>query len=363
MTKHSLLIPFILACGIFSPLISLAQQYQETDLVSNVAGKGAKFVNPKLINPWGIARSSTSPWWVSDQGSGVATLYDGEGKAQPLVVTIPRTNQAPLAAGPTGIVFNGSSDFDVEPGKPALFVFATRDGTISAWNPMANPTVAIEKVKPTPGSVLTGATIAQAGPKRFLYASDVHEGKVRVFDKNFNPVATAAGAFEDESLPKNFVPFNVQNIGDAVYVAYAEQNQAKNFVNFGSGLGAVDVFTPTGVLLQRLERGPWFNAPWGLVVAPTDFGSFSHSVLVGQFGGGEILAFDAVTGRFQDKLRDPNNKVISIPGIWDIAFGAGNSNSGSPNQLFFDAGVDKGKGGLFGFFAPVAGDLIQGNDQ
>jgi uncharacterized protein (TIGR03118 family) len=211
--------------------------------------------------------------------------------------------------------------------------------------------------------VVTGATIAQAGPNRFLYVSDVGEGKIRVFDKSFHPVTTAPGAFQDDQLPKNFVPFNVQNIGDALYVAYAERNQAKTFVNFGVGLGAVDVFNPNGVLLQRLERGPWLNAPWGLVMASTDFGAFSHSILVGQFGSGEILAFDALTGRFQDKLRRQDNSVISIPGLWAITFGAGNSNSGAPNQLFFDAGDDKGGGGVFGFLAPVASDLTQGNDQ
>jgi uncharacterized protein (TIGR03118 family) len=363
MTKRSLLIPLVLASSTLLPLVSQAQKYQKTDLVANAADAGAKFVDPKLIDPWGIARSSSGPWWVNDRGSGVATLYDGEGKAQPLVVTIPHQVQTPPLAGPTGIVFNGSSDFDVEPGKPALFVFASLDGTISGWNPKANPTVAIEKVKATPGSVVTGATIAQAGPNRFLYVSDVGEGKIRVFDKNFRPVTTAPGAFEDDHLPKNFVPFNVQNIGDALYVAYAERNQAKKFVNFGAGLGAIDVFNPDGVLLQRLERGPWLNAPWGLVMASTDFGAFSHSVLVGQFGSGEILAFDALTGRFQDKLRRQDNSVISIPGLWAITFGAGNSNSGAPNQLFFDAGNDKGGGGVFGFLAPVAADLTQGNDQ
>jgi uncharacterized protein (TIGR03118 family) len=362
MTKSSLLVPLILASGLFSPLASFAQHYQENDLVSNAAGNDAKFVNPQLVNPWGMARSSSGPWWISDQRSGVATLYDGQGNAQPLVVTIPRAGQTPVA-GPTGIVFNGSQDFDVEPGKPALFIFATRDGSVAAWNPMANPTVAIEKVKPTPGSVLTGVTIAQVKNDRLLYVADVHESKVRVFNKSFSPVATAPGAFEDQSLPKNFVPFNVQNIGDAVYVTYAEQNQAKNFVNLGAGLGAVDIFTPTGVLLQRLERGTFFNTPWGIVIAPTDFGSFSHSILVGQFGSGEILAFDAVTGRFQERLRHEDGRVISYPGLWDIAFGAGNANSGGPNQLFFDAGVNKGAGGVFGFFAPVAAELTQGNDQ
>ena len=374
MTKRSPFIPsflrrraltFILACATLSPLTLVAQQYQETDLVSNAAGQGAKFVDPNLVDPWGIARSSTSPWWVSDRARGVSTLYDGEGKAQPLVVTIPHAAQAPIGS-PTGVVFNGSSDFDVESGKPAIFIFASFDGTISAWNPQANPTVAIEKVKATPGSVLTGATIAQVKNQRFLYVTDVHEGKIRVYDKNFHPVQTARDAFEDEHLPESFVPFNVQNIGGNLYVSFAQQNQAKNFVNFGPGLGTVDVFSPQGVLLQRLEAGSSFNAPWGLVLAPTDFGSFSHSILVGQFGSGEILAFDAVTGRLQGKLRNQDNNVITLPGLWGIAFGAGNDGSGEANELYFTAGVNQGAqgiGGLFGYFAPIASELTQGNDQ
>jgi uncharacterized protein (TIGR03118 family) len=375
MTKRSLLISFflrrrclafIMAGATLAPLTSFAQQYQETDQVSNVDTLGATFIDPHLLNPWGIARSSTGVWWVSDQVAGVATLYNGEGIAvnaqgapQPLVVTIPHAGQG--VSGPTGLVFNGSSDFDVEAGKPAVFIFASRDGTISAWNPKVNPTVAIEKVKAAPGSVLTGATIAEIRNEHFLFVADVHEGKIRVFDRNFHEVQFPTEAFDDDRL-RNFVPFNIQNIGGNLYVAFAQQNQAKNFVNLGAGLGAVDVFSLDGQLIQRLEIGPLLNAPWGIVLAPTDFGSFSHSILVGQFGSGQILAFDAITGRFQGQMRNQDNNIISIPGLWGIAFGAGNTNSGGANQLFFNAGINK-TGGLHGFFAPVSSDLTQGNDQ
>jgi len=157
----------------------------------------------------------------------------------------------------------------------------------------------------------------------------------------------------------------VQNIGNNLYVAYAQQNQAKNFVNFGAGLGFVDVFSPRGRLLMRLEHGDWFNAPFGLVLAPTDFGSFSHKLIVGQFGSGEILAFDAITGRFEGKLRDQNNNVIVLPGLWGISFGAGQpmQTSGPANALFFNAGIMMGTGGLFGTLTPVLSDLAQGGDQ
>jgi uncharacterized protein (TIGR03118 family) len=345
-----------------APLTTFAQQYQQTNLVSNSSQPGIITVDPNLINPWGIARSSTGPWWVSDEGKGVSTIYNGGGvPAPPVLVTIPSAGHAP-AGSPTGIVFNGSSDFDVESGKPGIFIFATFDGTIAAWNPQVNPSVASVKVNATPGSVLTGATIAENKGKRFLYVTDVHAGEVRVFDANFNEVKNAP-EFRDRQLPAKFVPFNIQNIGGNLFVAFARQNAAKNFVTFGADLGAVDVFSPDGNILMRLERGSWFNAPWGLVQASTDFGTFSHSVLVGQFGSGEILAFDAITGQFQGKLEDAKSNVISIPGLWGIAFGAGNANSGAPNDLYFNAGIDQEKGGIFGFLAPVASDLTQGNDQ
>jgi uncharacterized protein (TIGR03118 family) len=170
-------------------------------------------------------------------------------------------------------------------------------------------------------------------------------------------------AFKDDSLPNNFVPFNVQNIGGNLYVSFAQQDAAKFFIIIGAGLGAVDVFSPDGALLRRLETGSWFNAPYGLTLAPSDFAGFSHSVLVGQFGSGEILAFDAVTGSFQGKLRNQENKVISIFNIQGIAFGAGNPNSGASNELFFNAAPDGIASGLFGSIVPVTADLTQGNDQ
>jgi uncharacterized protein (TIGR03118 family) len=360
--RFGLLTVSLTSAGLLADTAS-AQQYQQTNLVSNSSQSGVTTVDPSLVNPWGIARSSVGPWWVSDEGKGVATIFDGSGKpAPPVLVTIPSAGQA-ASGSPTGIVFNGSSDFAVESGKPAIFIFATFDGTIAGWNPQANPTVAIQKVQATPGSVLTGATIAQSKGQNLLYVTDIHEGQIRVFDTNFSPVKLPSHAFRDDHLSNKFVPFNVQNIGGNLYVAFAHQNAAKNFVTVGANLGTVDVFSPEGDLLLRLERGTWFNAPWGLVQASTDFGTFSHSIIVGQFGSGEILAFDAVTGQFQGKLEDQNSNAISIPGLWGLAFGAGNANSGAPNQLFFNAGIGQGKAGLFGFFSPVAADLTQGNDQ
>src|SRR5882762_2030999 len=373
---------FVSACVLASPAALFAQQYQKTNLVSDLGTLGAHTIDPKLKNPWGIARGpSGNPWWVSDEKSGVSTLYNAQGTpANPLnpggnglVVTIPPSVPPPAIGTPTGVVFNGSAkDFRVAPPGVAqtFFLFVSLDGSISGWDPAANPTTAITKV--STHSVLTGATIAQIGADRFLYVADLKAGKIRVYDTNFNPVEVGETevddkhgehAFEDEQIPKGFAPFNIQNIGGNLYVAYAKQDQAKTFVTSGAGLGFVDVFSPQGSLLLRLQHGNWFNAPWGLTLAPSDFGTFSHRILVGQFGSGEILAFDAVTGQFQGKLNDQNNQVIAMTGLWGLAFGAGDQTSGAANTLFFNQGLNGGNDGLFGTLTPIAADIEPGNGQ
>jgi uncharacterized protein (TIGR03118 family) len=292
---------------------------------------------------------------------------------------------------PTGLVFNGSTDFALTPGNPprnpALFLFVSLTGTISGWNPNVNRTMAIQEVPPSSTSVLTGATIAQIGDARYLYVADLRQAKIAVYDTNFSPVDLGKPpfhneewgfgdkwgfrdddddrAFRDPLVPSGFAPFNVQNIGNNLYVTFAQQNAAKTFVNFGAGLGFVDVFSSKGKLLKRFEYGDWFNAPFGLVLAPTDFGSFSHKLIVGQFGSGQLLAFDAVTGKFEGKFVDPTNNDIAIPGLWGISFGAGQpaQTSGPGNSLYFAAGINQGNGGLFGTLTPVPTDLTEGGDQ
>jgi len=358
------------------PATVLAQHYQETDLVSNTITEPTTPPNPpdpNVKNPWGMARGTGSPWWVSDNMAGVSTLYNGAGVKVPLTVTIPHT--AGTATGsPTGIVFNGSpTDFIIPmgltgAGLPGMFIFVSLDGTISAWNGgLPNRNLATQVVPGSTTAVFAGATIAQIEEKRFLYVADLEAGKIKVYDTNFKRVEVDEDAFDDDYLPPGFAPFNVQNIGGNLYVAYAKQNQTKTFVTFGAGLGFVDVFSPRGRLLMRLEHGDWFNAPWGLTLAPSDFGTFSHKVIVGQFGDGEILAFDAVTGRFEGKFKDQNDAVIKIDGLWALAFGAGVPNLEPPGQpdnaLFFTAGPNMGHDGLFGTLTPVQADLTQGSDQ
>ena len=385
------------ACVLACPAASFAQQYQQTNLVSDLGTLGSQTVDPNLKNPWGIARGpSGNPWWVSDEKTGVSTLYNAQGKpANPLnpggnglVVTIPPSVPPPAVGTPTGVVFNGSTnDFRVAPPGVAqtFFLFVSLDGSISGWDPAANPTTAITKVSTK--SVFTGATIAQIGNERFLYVADLKDAKIKVYDSNFKKVEISESrfdgdmglvddngfgrerdfarenAFEDHELPSGFAPFNVQNIGNNLYVAYAKQNQARTFVTSGTGLGFVDVFSPRGRLLMRLEHGNWFNAPWGLTLASSDFGTFSHRILVGQFGSGEILAFDAVTGRFEGKLRDQNDNNIALQGLWGLSFGAGDQTSGPANTLFFTEGLNGANDGLFGTLTPIASDIDPGNGQ
>jgi uncharacterized protein (TIGR03118 family) len=341
-----------------------SQHYKQTNLVSDMPG-AAPVTDPNLVNAWGLSRSSSSPWWVSDNGTGLATLYSGTGAIVPLVVTIPPSDPSSPPATPTGTIFNGGSGFEIKPGFPAVFIFVTEDGTISGWNPKVDGTHAIIKVNTKGKSVFKGVTMATVnvpflGPQSFLYVADFRKGRVQVYDSKFNHVSEMDNLFSDDDLPSGFAPFNVQNIGGNIYVAFAQQDSEKHDEVDGAGLGYVDIFSPEGRRLRRLEHGPWFNAPWGLVQASSDFGSSSHEILVGQFGSGEILAFNPVTGRFKGRLFDTSNNPIKIDGLWALGFGNDQS-AGPATTLYFTAGPDGEQHGLFGMITAV--ENVQGNDQ
>jgi uncharacterized protein (TIGR03118 family) len=344
---------------------SPSQHYKQTNLVSDIPGM-ASTTDPNLVNPWGLARSSTSPWWASDNGPGLATLYMGTGSIVPLVVTVPPSDPTKSQTGtPTGAVFNGGSGFEIKKGFPALFIFVTEDGTISGWNPKVDPTHAVIKSNEKEKSVFKGATIGTAnvpflGPQSFLYVADFRKGRVQIYDANFHHVPASQEVFDDDALPPGFAPFNVQNIGGNIYVSYALQDSAKHDDVDGAGLGYVDIFSPQGKLLRRLQHGPWFNAPWGLTLASSDFGSNSHNLLVGQFGSGQILVFDPITGRFKGRLLDASNAPITIDGLWSLQFG-NDANAGPATTLFFSAGLNHEQDGLFGTITAI--DNTQGNDQ
>jgi uncharacterized protein (TIGR03118 family) len=359
----------VLILALFIPTATFAQHYIQTNLVSDTTG------NPPdgdLINPWGLARSTTSPWWVSDNNTGLSTLYDGTGAKLGLRVVIPAPAGDPNPAAPTGVVFNGSpTDFLVAPQKPALFIFATEDGTIAAWN---FDTGAVLKVNHSPEAVYKGITTGDVDGVRFLYVTNFRTGQVEVYNSNFHRVEFAdskffsAESFDDDEIPFGYAPFNIQNIGGSLVVTYAKQNGARHDDVPGDGFGYVDVYSTAGKLEKRLEHGPWFNAPWGVVWAPRDFGEFSNRLLVGNFGSGWIAAFNGFDGKFigfmktfTDPVHQTGEQILTIDGLWAIAFGnsaigvsGDQSGSAGPyNSLFFTAGPDHEMHGLFGTLTAV----------
>ncbi|MCE5311485.1 MAG: TIGR03118 family protein [Acidobacteriales bacterium] len=352
------------ALGVAVPSFA-AQGYVQHNLVSDIAGLADR-TDSHLVNAWGIVHSATSPWWVNANGTGLSLLYDGSGvpfpTANPRIVTVPPPGATGTSA-PTGIVFNGTTDFEVASGKPAAFIFATEDGTISGWNSTVNPTLAILKFTSTNGAVYKGLAIGSMSGHNVLYATDFHNGTVDVFDAHFTPVALAAGAFTDPMVPAGFAPFNVQNVGTALFVTFAKQDAAKHDDVAGPGLGYVDEFSADGTLLMRLKHGHWFNSPWGVAMAPADFGRLSGHLLVGNFGSGQIASFDPANGNFKGMLRGRRGKPITIDGLWGLGFGNGGT-AGPVNTLYFSAGIQDEAHGLFGTLLPVKGDLdLDGNDN
>jgi len=326
-----------------SPAVAESPAYQVRNLVSNVQGRAAH-TDPHLVNGWGVAFNPFGVVWVAANGTGVATLYDGDGNPQALFVTIP-------GGKPTGIVFNGStSDFVVSQGGrsgAAAFMFATENGTIAAWAPAVDRNNAITVVdNSASGAIYKGLALAADGTRFLIYAADFHNRRIDVFDSKFQPVALPAG-FADPSIPSDFAPFGIQNLDGSVYVTYAKQDEAGEDDVAGKGLGAVNVFTATGNLVRRIAKGGQLNAPWGLAMAPADFGGFSNTLLIGNFGDGTINVFDLSRGKFVGQLSTPDRQPIVIPGLWGIAFGNGLLNQPT-STLFFAAGPDDENSGLYG---------------
>lgn len=359
------------------PLGTFAQHYTQTNLVSDILGV-APTHDPNLVNPWGLSRSSTSPWWVSDNNSGDSTLYTGTGQIIPIngngIVTIPPPKNAPAGtiATPTGTVFNGSADFVLPApnGKPAVFIFATEDGTISGWNggPSAFRAVDNNDNGSATGAVYKGLTSAINNGKRFLYVTNFRAGRVEVYDTNFKHVKLDDEAFDagrdgdhdgdddhnhdSERVPRGFAPFNIQNIGGSLFVTYAKQDAARHDDVPGDGNGYVEIFTPAGKHIGHLEHGSWFNSPWGVVWTPRDFGRFSNTILVGNFRSGWIAAFNGFTYKFIGFVKNPDDSLLTIDGLWSLTFGNGGT-AGPSTTLFFTAGPDNETHGLFGTLTPV----------
>lgn len=330
---------------------SASSKYLATNLVSDQPGEAA-FTDPNLKNGWGVVFNPTGFVWVSSEAAGKSTLYDGNGVPQSLVVDIPSSG-SPTGGEPTGIVFSGGSDFIVSDGSgasgPARFLFASEDGTISGWNPQTPPpppsTQAFTAVdNSASGAIYKGLGLAATAGGSRLYATDFHNGKIDTFDGSFSPVAAA---FDDPNLPSGYAPFNVRAFGGKVYVTYAVADAAGEEDVPGAGNGIVSVFSPDGTFEQRLVTGGELNSPWGLAVAPGDFGRFSNALLVGNFGDGRINAFDPSTGDFLGAISDTDGNPIEVEGLWGIEFGNGVFDQ-PLNTLFFAAGPDDEKHGLYG---------------
>jgi uncharacterized protein (TIGR03118 family) len=363
----------VAACSMFMfSTVSFAQMYVQTNLVADIAQPAnadgtAVNVDPNLVNAWGVARGASSPWWVNNGGTGTSTLYTGAGATVPLVVTIPNAQGVAGPSVPTGMIFNGTADFDLAASNPAAFIFATRNGTIAGWGPPATPVVAgrstaITKVdEGQAGAIFTGLTWVAFNGTHFLLAANFRGNQIEVFDKNFSR-ASLPGQFQDTTRPSDFAPYNIQAVGPLVVVTYARQNAARTAPVDGGGI--VAVFNAEGRFLFELQNGPWFRAPWGVALAPQDFGVFSHHLLIGNRFGGTIAAFDVASGKFRGNLLDTTGAPLSIDGLWGIEFDNRGSNeagtTANPSTgpaLFFAAGIDGYAHGLFGTLTPVAADL------
>lgn len=342
---------------------SFAQHFTRTDLTANLPSTSATAAttDPNLVNGWGLSRGSTSPWWISDNGTGLSTLYNGTGGIVPLVVKIPGPAGSQNPSTPTGTVFNYTPDFLVAPGAKSIFMFVTEDGTISGWNPGVNPTQAVIKVDRSKKAVYKGMAIASTSAGSILYATNFKSGRVEAFDSAFAPVFLDFFAFRDPRVPRNFAPFNIQNVGGNLVVTFAERGRDGSDVD-APGLGFVSIFDTRGRLIQRLEHGPFLNAPWGIALAPADFGTFAHRLLIGNFGDGTIHAFNAVTGRFEGTLQDANGAPLWIDRLWALSFGGGVAANGSATDLYFTAGPNDENNGLLGKLTPVAADQ-RGNTE
>jgi uncharacterized protein (TIGR03118 family) len=337
-------------------LAASAQHYVQTNLVSDVPG-AAQHTDPDLVNAWGMSRGPGTPWWVSDNGTGKSTLYNAAGVKQGLVVTIAAPSGSNDAATPTGQVFNSTTGFVVTntaTGKSgaARFIFVTEDGTISGWNPAADSTHSIIGVDNSGNAIYKGVAMLTSSSGTFLYAANFKGGTVDIFDSKWQPVTSS---IVDPSLPPGYAPFNVQAIGSSLFVSYAKVGDLPD-EEHGKGLGYVDEFNADGTLLHRFEHGPWLNAPWGMALAPaTGFGQYSGALIVGNFGSGNLVAYDRNTGAFLGFVHGARGPLV-IDGLWGIAFGGNTATNGAANALFFTAGPNDEQHGLFGFLTAAPDD-------
>jgi uncharacterized protein (TIGR03118 family) len=324
---------------------TLPSAYDETKLVADDASLGATTVDANLVNAWGLAfNSSGSVLWVSNNGTHTSTLYNSTtGAKNALVVAIPKTGTTPGGA-PTGQVFNPTTDFVINGGTKASFIFSTEDGTIAASNSGARAVTVADRS--TNGAVYKGLAMASNGGANFLYATDFKNRQVDVFDKAF----TYKSSFTDTSIPAGYAPFGIHTINGQLWVTFAKQQGPDNEDDQpGVGNGFVDVFNPDGTRVKRFVSNGRLNSPWAVVQAPAGWGSAGGNILIGNFGDGFIGAYDATTGALRGFLHDSNNTPLSISGLWDLIYGV---SSATTSTLFFSAGPNGETHGLIGTLTP-----------
>ncbi len=360
--------PVLLACLALAPLAPASTGYLVHNLVANSAGT-ADFTDPDLSTPWGIASSATGPFWVCNGATGLASVYNASStgfSVDSTVAVIPPQYRPASARGDdytrticTGIVFNGTSGFRIPAGSPqapASYILAGEGGTLSGWSGTLNSANGRMMVDHSAaGAVYMGlALVPTTTPTPQLYAPNFRTGTVDVYDSNWNPVAMPAGAFADAAIPYGFAPFNIEYLSGKLYVTYAKQNTSPAIGISdvpGAGNGYVDVYDVSGKLLQHLiSQGP-LNSPWGVAIAPANFGAYGGALLVGNSGDGLIHAFDPASGALLGTLQDRNGNNIQIPGLHALQVGNG-ANGGDPTALYFTAGPAGQRIGQFGLILP-----------
>jgi uncharacterized protein (TIGR03118 family) len=323
--------------------------------VTNLVSDGsvmAAHTDSALKNPWGVA-FGPGPVWVANNHTNTLTAYDGSGATAAPAINVPPGTRGDAA--PTGMVSNSTGDFKIsDTAGPAVYIFDGEGGTIAAWAPSLGANAVTKYDDGAGGAIYKGLALAVAGGANRLYAADFHNNKIDVFDQNYQKVSLPAGRFVDAALPAGFAPYNVQNIDNKLYVAYAKQDADAEDQTCGPGLGAVDVYDPDGNLIQHFASGVPLNAPWGMTLAASTFGPFAGDLLIGNFCDGAINAFDPISGTFKGALKNPSGGTIQIPGLWGLAFGNGALNQ-SRDALYFAAGINDENNGVYGAIKPAGG--------